>query len=109
MPQYVIAEIRITDDSWVPEYAANAHEIVARHGGKYLARSGNITTLEGEPSDASLIAIIEFPNLEAVQGFGADSDYKAYGDMRKAGSVSRFVLIDSTDVAGTIPYLEAGG
>ena len=108
MPRYVIAEIKITDDSWVPEYAANAHEIVARHGGKYLARSGNITTLEGEPSDASLIAIIEFPNMEAVQAFGEDADYTPYGDARKAGSVSRFVLIDSTDVAGTIPYLEAG-
>ena len=108
MPHYVIAEIKITDDSWVPEYAANAHEIVHRHGGRYLARSGNINTIEGEPSEASLIAIIEFPSLDAVQAFGADPDYAPYGEARQAGSVSRFVLIDSTDVAGTIPYLAAG-
>ena len=108
MPHYVIAEIKITDDSWVPDYARDVHDIVGRHGGKYLARSGNITTLEGEPTDATLIAIIEFPNLEAVQAFGEDADYAPHGDARKAGSVSRFVLIDSTDIAGTIPYLQPG-
>ena len=108
MPHYVIAEIKVTDDSWLPDYAANAHDIVHRHGGKYLARSGNITTVEGEPTDANVIAIIEFPNIEAVQAFGEDADYTPYADARKAGSVSRFVLIDSTDVAGTIPYLQAG-
>lgn len=109
MPYYVIAEIKVTDDSWIPEYAANAHDIVHRHGGKYLARSGNITTIEGEPSDANLIAIIEFPDMDAVQAFGADPDYAPYGEARRAGSVSKFVLIDSTDAAGAIPYLDAGG
>ena len=109
MPNYIIAEVKITDDGWVPEYAANVHGIVDRHGGKYLARSGNITTIEGEAPDASLIAIIEFPDLDSANAFLADADYAPYGEARRAGSVSRFVLIDSTDLAGAIPYLEAGG
>ncbi len=109
MPVYVIAEIKVTDDGWIPDYAANVHEIVHRHGGKYLARSGNITTIEGEPSDATLIAILEFPDMEAVQAFGSDPDYAPYGKARQDGSESRFVVIDSTDAAGTIPYLAAGG
>ncbi|KKK99001.1 hypothetical protein LCGC14_2637140, partial [marine sediment metagenome] len=64
---YVIAIVKVTDDSWVPDYAANVHELAARHGGKYLSRSANITTIEGDPLDATLIALIEFPSLEAAQ------------------------------------------
>ena len=50
MSMYLIANIEVTDDAWVPGYAEHVHEIVHKHGGKYLSRSGNITTVEGEPS-----------------------------------------------------------
>ena len=105
MTVYVIADILVTDDSWVPAYAAKAHEIIHRHGGKYLARSGNVSTLEGEPLETSLIAILEFPDAQSTQTFAADPEYAPLGEARRAGSESRFQLIDNTDLAGTIPYL----
>ncbi len=108
MSVYLIADIKITDDSWVPEYAAHVHTLVHKHGGKYLSRSGNIQTLEGADKDSTLIAILEFPTREALDGFVADPDYAPYGKARQAGSVSNFHVIDATDIAGTIPYLEAG-
>lgn len=108
MAVYVIADIKVTDESWLPEYAASVHEIIHRHGGKYLARSANVTTLEGEPLDTTLIALIEFPDTAALQAFASDPEYAPYGQARQAGSDSRFQLIDDTDVAGTIPYLRKG-
>ena len=108
MTVYVIADIKVIDDSWVPEYAASVHDIVDRHGGKYLARSGNVKTLEGEPLDTTLIALLAFPNNEAVEAFASDPEYAPYGQARQAGSESRFQLIDDTDIAGTIPYLKKG-
>ena len=50
MTVYLIADVTVTDDSWIPDYAASVHDIVHKHGGKYLSRSGSITTLEGEDS-----------------------------------------------------------
>ena len=47
MAVFMIAEVKVTDDSWIPDYAAKVHEIVHKHGGKYLSRSANITPLEG--------------------------------------------------------------
>lgn len=108
MTVYLIADIKVTDDGWVPEYATNVHELVKRHGGRYLSRSGNIETLEGKEKDSTLIAILEFPTREALEGFAADPDYAPYGQARQAGSVSNFHVIDDTDIAGTIPYLKAG-
>src|SRR6516164_2798693 len=72
MTVYVIADIKVTDDGWVPAYAASVHDIVHKHGGKYLSRSGNVKTLEGKPLDTTFIALLEFPSAEAVKAFATD-------------------------------------
>lgn len=69
MTAYVIADIKVTNDGWVPEYAAYVHTLVHKHGGKYLARSGHVKTLEGKPLDTTLIALLQFPSPEAAEAF----------------------------------------
>jgi uncharacterized protein (DUF1330 family) len=108
MKAYVIADIRVTDESWIPAYATTVHELVHKHGGRYLARSGNVRTLEGRPLATSLIALMEFPSTEAAEAFVGDPQYAPFSDARRVGSDSRFQLIDGTDLAGTIPYLPKG-
>ncbi|HTM07012.1 MAG TPA: DUF1330 domain-containing protein [Verrucomicrobiae bacterium] len=108
MAVYLIADVKVTDGGWIPEYAANVHKIVHRHGGKYLSRSGNITTIEGEGLETTLVALLEFPSMEAVRAFVDDPAYAKYRQARRAGSVSRLHVIDDTDIAGTIPYLRKG-
>lgn len=108
MAVIVIADIKLINDSWVPDYAAKVHHLVHKHGGKYLARSGNVRVLEGKPLDTTLIALLQFPSIEAVEAFANDPDYAPFAAARKAGSESRFQMIDDTDIAGTIPYLAKG-
>ena len=105
MPVYLIADIKVTDDKWVPGYAASVHGLVHKHGGKYLARSGNVTALEGKPLDTSIVALIEFPSANAVMAFANDPDYAPFAAARQRGSKSRLHLVDGTDLAGTIAYL----
>jgi len=108
MSVFVIAIVKVKDDSWIPEYATTVHEIVAKHGGKYLSRSGNITTVEGEPLNADVIALIQFPSLEAAQAFYDDPAYAPHLKARIAGSVSGLYAIDDTDATGGISYLPKG-
>ncbi len=105
MTAFLIADVTVTDEGWIPEYAEKVHDIVGKHGGKYLARSGNITTIEGDPLESTLIALIEFPSREALDAFVSDPEYAPYAAARQQGSISRFHVIDDTDIAGTIPYL----
>ena len=109
MTVYLIAEVKVTDDAWIPDYAARVHDIAARHNGRYLSRSGNIEELEGEPTDVTLIALIQFPSRTEALAFANDPEYAPFGAARKAGSVSHFRLIDDTDLAGSIPYLGKPG
>jgi uncharacterized protein (DUF1330 family) len=105
---YLIADVQVTDDKWIPEYAANVHDIVHKHGGKYLTRSANITHVEGDERDSTLIAILEFPSMDNVRAFADDPAYADYGKARRSGSISSLRVIDATDAAGTIPYLPKG-
>jgi len=108
MTVYVIADIKLNDDQWVPAYAASVHDLVHKHGGKYLSRSGHVKTLEGKPLDTTLIALVQFPTANAAEAFVNDPEYAPFVAARRRGSESRFQLIDDTDVAGTIPYLPKG-
>ena len=105
MTHYLIAQVKVTDDSWIPEYAEKVHAIVHRHGGKYLSRSGEITAIENDPPDVDLVALIEFPSMTALQAFIDDPEYVPFARARQNGSHSLLFAIDSNDVAGTIPYL----
>ncbi|MFT3690671.1 DUF1330 domain-containing protein [Paenirhodobacter sp.] len=105
MTVYLIAEVKVTDDAWIPDYAAHVHDIAARHNGRYLSRSGAIETLEGAPTDVTLIALVQFPSRTDALAFVNDPAYARFAQARQAGSVSHFRLIDDTDLAGAIPYL----
>lgn len=109
MTHYLIAQVTVHDDSWIPEYAAKVHDIVSKHNGRYLSRSGNIKSIEGDASALSLIAVIEFPSEEDLQSFVNDPDYAPFAAARQGGTDSLFMSIDATDAAGTIPYLAPGG
>jgi uncharacterized protein (DUF1330 family) len=108
MTAYIIANIKVTDDGWVPDYAAKVHEFVHKHGGKYLSRSANVETLEGKAQDTTLIALMAFPSKGDAQAFVTDTNYAPFVAARRKGSESVFQLIDDSDVAGTIPYLSKG-
>jgi uncharacterized protein (DUF1330 family) len=105
MAHYLVAQVKVNDDSWIPEYAEKVHGMVHRHGGKYLTRSGAITPLENDPPNADLVALIEFPSLEALQAFVNDPEYVPFAKARQEGTDSCLFAVDSSDAAGTIPYL----
>ncbi len=105
MPAYLIANVKVNDDSWIPDYAARVHDIVHKHGGKYLSRSPNLETVEGDAPDLTLIALLEFPSTDAIHAFIDDPAYAPYKQARIDGTDSQFIIIDDVDAAGTIPYL----
>ena len=105
MPHYMVAQVRVTDDSWVAEYAARVSDIIHRHGGRYLSRSGNITCLEGDGEGLDLVALVEFPDLASIEAFMADPEYQPFAQSRRAGGETQLLAIDASDAMGAIGYL----
>ena len=97
MAYYSVLAITPTSTDWIPDYVGPATELVAQHGGKYLARTASHERVEGEGTDAALRVIIEWPSKEAAEAFMSDPAYKPHFEARTAGSHSHHFLIEGKD------------
>ncbi|MEW6735390.1 MAG: DUF1330 domain-containing protein [Acidobacteriota bacterium] len=99
MKYYCVAELDITDQSWVPAYIKNVTKLVEQHGGRYLARTSNIEKIEGERKTPQIFLIIEWPSKEAAYAFYDSDEYRPYLKSRIEGASSEFVLVAGEDIA----------
>ena len=97
MSYYSVLAVTPTRQDWVQDYIGPAHALVARHGGKYLARTASHERLEGKGEDAALRIIIEWPSREAAVAFMNDPTYLPHLEARSAGSNSHHFLIEGKD------------
>ena len=97
MAFYSIVAITPTTEEWIPAYVGPVTALVAKHGGKYLARTASHERLEGEGENAALQVIIEWPSKEAAQAFMGDPDYAPHFKARTAGSNSHHFLVEGKD------------
>ncbi|MEO1480910.1 MAG: DUF1330 domain-containing protein [Myxococcota bacterium] len=97
MNYYSVLEVTPSTDEWVAGYLPTANRLVAKHGGRYLARTSKHSRLEGAGEDPALRIVIEWPSKEAAEAFMADEQYAPHLAARTAGSVSHHALIAGTD------------
>ena len=93
MPAYIIARVEVTDWTRYREYTKATPAAVARYGGKFIIRGGEITTLEGEPETRRLV-VIEFPSLEQAKAFYQSPEYSQVKTLRAGAAVGQFLAID---------------
>lgn len=97
MSYYSILAVTPTSEDWIPDYIGPANRLVAKHGGKYLARTATHEQVEGEDTPAALRIIIEWPTKDAAQAFMSDPEYVPHLQARTAGSTSFHFLVDAVD------------
>ena len=81
MSAFVVATVSIKDDQRFGEYANAAGPTIAAKGGSVLKRGKFNGTLAGA-SDHSSIAVIEFPNGEAITDWYNSDAYQAIIPLR---------------------------
>jgi len=103
---YAVAEMEITDRSWVPEYVNNVTRMVEQRGGRYLARTSKVEKVEGERKTPQVLLIIEWPSKQTAEAFYASEEYRPYRESRMAGAKNEFVLVAGEDVTKTAHVAE---
>ncbi|MEL7372154.1 MAG: DUF1330 domain-containing protein [Myxococcota bacterium] len=97
MSYFSVLAVTPTREDWIPAYIGPANRLVAKHGGKYLARTSSHERLEGEGENAALRIVIEWPSKEAALAFMNDPEYVPHLKARTAGSNSHHFLIEAKD------------
>jgi uncharacterized protein (DUF1330 family) len=98
MPAYWIARSKINDPAEYKKYTDLVPAIIARYGGKVLARGGRFQIMEG-PHKFTRFVVIEFPSFEqGVACFQSDEYNKAAAFRRAngAGEVET-IMVDGGD------------
>jgi uncharacterized protein (DUF1330 family) len=98
---YMIGEVEMTDQSWVPDYVQNVTGMVERWGGRYLARTPKAEKVEGERAARGIMVIVEWPSREAAMAFYESEEYRPYRQKRLAGAKNEFLLVAGEDVTNT--------
>ena len=76
MPAYLIVDCKVTDAARYESYKAMAPAAIAQYGGRYLARGGATTVVEGDWKP-NRIVILEFPDVATAQRFYDSPEYRA--------------------------------
>ncbi|WP_298986493.1 DUF1330 domain-containing protein [uncultured Roseibium sp.] len=97
MAYFSVLAVTPTSEDWIPDYIAPANKLVAKHGGKYLARTANHEQLEGKTQSSALRIVIEWPSRDAAVNFMNDPEYVPHLKARTAGSESFHFLIQGKD------------
>ena len=95
MSAYIIAKVNVTDWDRYKEYTKVTPGIIEQYGGKFIARGGEIATLEG-PEETDRIVLLEFPSMEAAKAFYASDEYKAAKKIRAGAATATFILVEGT-------------
>ena len=98
MPAYTVGIHKVTNPEQYQEYVKLAGPAVAKYGGRFLARGGTNTVLEGEFPPFNRVAVVEFPSVEAARTFYRSPEYTEARSKRTGAAI--FNLIVTEGVSG---------
>jgi uncharacterized protein (DUF1330 family) len=92
MAAYVIVDIHITDPETYEKYKPLAHATVVAFGGRYIARGGEVETLEGDWVPGRTV-LLEFPSLQRAKEWWSSEQYAPAKAMRQRCARTRMVVV----------------
>jgi uncharacterized protein (DUF1330 family) len=85
VPAYWIARARIIDPIAFKKYTDRSPTIIAKYGGRFLARGGRFEIMEG-PNKFHRFVVIEFPTFERGVACFQSPEYREAAAFRRSGA-----------------------
>ena len=99
MKGYVVIDTEVIDAEAYSEFVEQVPTVMAAHGGRFLVRSSDAETIEGD-WDPKRLVILEFDNLEAARGFIDAAYHGDLGDLRRRATESKIVVVEGCEKGG---------
>ncbi len=98
MKGYLIANLDIQDQPTFQRYREEVVLLIAKYGGRYIVRGGEVQQVEGHLGLKRLV-VLEFPSLEAARAFYDSPEYQPVKAIRLQSAVSDVALVVGYDDA----------
>ena len=92
MKAYLVVDLTVHDNDTYQGYVKEAPAFVAKHGGKYLVRGGDVDVIEGEWSPTRVV-VLEFPDKESLDALVGDQEYQEIANLRRAATTTQMIAV----------------
>ncbi len=92
MSAYVVGLVEITDPEQYREYMKHTPRLIHQFGGRFIARGGEMVTLEGEALPR--MVLIEFPSLDQARAFYDSPEYVRARQLRQGAGHLRLTAVE---------------
>jgi uncharacterized protein (DUF1330 family) len=89
---YLVAEVKVTDPATFKKYAAQVPATLVPFGGRFLAKAGKITPVEGDPPKGTIV-LIAFDSIEKAEAWENSKAYEAIKPIRHQSATSRIFIV----------------
>jgi uncharacterized protein (DUF1330 family) len=96
---YLISDLSVRDPEAYQTYRTRAAASIAKYGGRYLARGGEIELLEGSWRPQTII-IVEFPSIEQARVWYRSPEYASALEMRDKALSRNLIFVQGV---GDVP------
>jgi len=93
MPAYLIIRIHAESPELLKDYQTAAPPVIEKYNGRFLARGGEVVTLEG-PVESRRVVIIEFPGLSDAEAFYHSPEYTQARKLREGVAVAEIIAVE---------------
>ena len=93
MAAYVIVQVKVNDEEAYARYREQVPATIAKYGGEYLVRGGDMEILEGE-WPAPRCVVLKFKDMERARAWHGSEDYREPKALRHEAAYTNAVLVD---------------
>lgn len=93
MAAYVIVQVEVIDWDKYRKYVRETPRVIARYGGKYLVRAGEMVTLEGDEQTRRVV-VIEFPSLQKAKEWYHSEEYRQIKPLREGAATATLIAVE---------------
>ena len=98
MTAYIISDVTVRDPAALEIYRTRAAASIEAFGGRYLARGGEISVLEGSHHPSTLI-VVEFRDAATAKQWYASPQYAAALEVRDQALSRNLILVDGVNAS----------
>jgi len=93
MSAYVIVQITVNDPETFETYREQVPATIAKYGGEYIVRGGEMEILEGD-WPAPRCVVLKFPDMAAAKAWHGSDDYAGPMALRHAAATTNAILVE---------------
>ena len=102
MPAYLIGDVTVKDPMAYEQYRTEVGDLIARHGGEYMVRGGEVEVVSGDWRPNRLI-ILRFPNKAAIRAYLNDPVFHKLGELRQQAMKRQVVMVEGVESPKVAP------